>query len=389
MKELPEKWRVKDCDIVSNWASKTFGCKDFVSSGYLCIDMETFPERSSYCFFSNRVGYTTYTKITLEDFKKLVLKEETMNKLPEEYIVECDKTSLEANEVLRTYYDYKPLGHKWNYVICRKDLSSRGIPVINAVENTIKSKYSKMPIFTYKQWKEMYYQKEETMPKQDFTIEGSEALKKAFVEESGLTNWTVGWYQHLTSSIQGKGFASTPFIMDKHFILPSQWEEALQYVKEYFAENEFKVGDWVLLSNYANGWGSLGIRNKILQITNIDLTIDSVYGGKYYFGDERTVGKEIIRKATLKEIAAAQTKTFKLGDFTAVVSKGKVEIAGRGSVTISECIKWFEEEFTIGNKYASLGEFAVTENTYTLNLGCVKNVPVKDIEVVYKYLKTL
>lgn len=73
-------------------------------------------------------------------------------------------------------------------------------------------------------------------------------------------------------------------------------------------EPEYKVGDWVLLSNTANGWGAYPeeVNNKILQITKIDLEDNSEKGGRYYFGKGvKIIGKEIVRKATPQEIEEA------------------------------------------------------------------------------------
>jgi len=73
-------------------------------------------------------------------------------------------------------------------------------------------------------------------------------------------------------------------------------------------ELQYKVDDWVLLSSNAGGYGArpCEISNKILQITKINLDDRPECGGRYYFGDDiRTVGKEIVRKATPEEIKQA------------------------------------------------------------------------------------
>jgi len=77
-------------------------------------------------------------------------------------------------------------------------------------------------------------------------------------------------------------------------------------------ENRFKVGDYVLLSNNAYGWGSLAenVNNKMLQITKIDLKDQSDVGGRYYFGRYQTVGQEIVRKATPEEVLASMVQKF-------------------------------------------------------------------------------
>lgn len=74
--------------------------------------------------------------------------------------------------------------------------------------------------------------------------------------------------------------------------------------KEWVDKFGYKVGDWVLLSNDAWGWGSPmeNINNKIFQITRIDIKDMEEEGGRYYFGKEMTVGKRIERKALPLEI---------------------------------------------------------------------------------------
>lgn len=88
------------------------------------------------------------------------------------------------------------------------------------------------------------------MKKQDFTIEGSEALKKAFVEESGMDISQIDYLEMLTNSkIKDKAITSrmTHEKEGMRFILPQQYNEALEYVKNFWEEEkpEFKVGDWV------------------------------------------------------------------------------------------------------------------------------------------------
>lgn len=76
--------------------------------------------------------------------------------------------------------------------------------------------------------------------KQDFNIEGSVALKRAFVEECGLplfpghSIFDEGSY--ITSWPDGGGLQGC--IQKRrsslHLILPQDWNEALEYVKSYY-----------------------------------------------------------------------------------------------------------------------------------------------------------
>lgn len=91
------------------------------------------------------------------------------------------------------------------------------------------------------------------MKKQDFTIEGSVALKKAFIEECGVGMhevffgiFTLDEYKYLINS--DKGFAGINSKCNLNFNLNTQYGEALEYVREYFKpeEPEFKVGDYII-----------------------------------------------------------------------------------------------------------------------------------------------
>lgn len=324
-----------------------------------------------------------------------------MNKLPEKWCIENDYQ--EVRDYLAEKYNILDV-KDWEYVYigydgCSSHKGVHGCSLGSFEPGTVQITIEEFKKYTSKQ--------EETMTKQDFTIEGSDALKKAFIEECGIPPLTDKSHtvHYLCSTIDRKNLQSSGIRKkDVHFTLPSQWEKALQYVKEYFAEDEFKVGDWVVVTGLEyNNDKAIYHKGLVAQISKNRYHTQKSYSGKdnwwhwlefngVLLSPHNAVGQSCLRMATPEEIEKAKikTKTFKLGDFTAIVSKDKVIIADRGSVTISECIKWFEKEFNVGNdKYSSLGEFAVTENTYTLNLGCVRNVPVKDIEEVYKYLKTL
>lgn len=89
-----------------------------------------------------------------------------------------------------------------------------------------------------------------------------------------------------------------------------------------------KVGDWVLTSEKANGWGSSSaeINNKILKITKIDKSERLEYGGRYYFDNLRTIGQEILRKATEEEIEKAKSEIVKM--FSSNRGEFEIEIVG-------------------------------------------------------------
>lgn len=155
------------------------------------------------------------------------------------------------------------------------------------------------------------------MKKQDFTIEGSIPLKEAFVKESGLKNSSINWDEYLTSSSSAKN-ALTSVIkkFDKHFKLPQQWDEALEYVKDYFTEEpEFKVGAFITFIKATEN-SEVDHVGDVLQITNIR---DDSFHEKwiYHTGNSFSGGafklnsyKSSIRRATEEEILTHLQKEF-------------------------------------------------------------------------------
>jgi len=114
---------------------------------------------------------------------------------------------------------------------------------------------------TFEQFK-TYILKETNMDKQDFTIEGSIALKKAFVEEGGFkvldeTTINFAWL----TSIPGEKYKlqGETGKCSQNFILPQDWDKALKYVKNYW-EEEFKVGDYVYV--ISADVGATGVGNQ-------------------------------------------------------------------------------------------------------------------------------
>lgn len=66
---LPEKWCIKDCEEVSEWASFEFDCAKFVNEGFYLVVSREF--KDGYVFKKEKP--TNCTEITLEQFKKYVL----------------------------------------------------------------------------------------------------------------------------------------------------------------------------------------------------------------------------------------------------------------------------------------------------------------------------
>lgn len=336
--------------------------------------------------YRDNLGYATnHTKITFEQFKKYVLKEEPVME-KKKYTLEEVKALSKGNKIvvyLDSEKEFKALLDTHLFQMCSNYYGeycyhlNRGTYSSSSDSNNPGSYTDYNPDIKVITFNQIIFNKP-MLKKEEFTIEGSEALKKAFVEESGLNNSDIFWNLFLTpSNVKEKALTCTAYKQYIHFILPSQWDEALEYVKEYFAEDEFKVGDWVI------GWHATckDFKTKAWQIGRLTSTsVRPVDKSDNYGTDYKSV-----RKATPEEIKAAQIKTFKLGEHTAVVTEDKVEIAGRGSLTHAECIQLVDNL----RKPSFIGGFEIHSTYNTIDIGCVKNVPFEDIIVVYNYLISL
>ena len=80
------------------------------------------------------------------------------------------------------------------------------------------------------------------MKKKDFSFEGPESLKKAFGEELELVPTSSYNYQYMTSAdpIFHKNICGSWSKETVHFILPQDWDKAIKYAKEFYAEEETK-----------------------------------------------------------------------------------------------------------------------------------------------------
>ena len=100
---------------------------------------------------------------------------------------------------------------------------------------------------TTEQFHKYVLKKEEMKKMEDFTIEGTEALLDAFIKDSGISVDSHSGkhresFKYLTSSSYQKShysFSLKPY--PTHFVLPQQWDEAMSYVKRYFAQDKEHV----------------------------------------------------------------------------------------------------------------------------------------------------
>lgn len=277
------------------------------------------------------------TKITEEEHneyynpKPIVKNETTMQTLPEEYIVVCNKPSREISyEILIHYYGTSQTAFGWQYLICSKRINYgkfKGIGNIPRSFNRedkfedIYAELKSLPKINYKDWVKLKnveikqeVKQENKMNKQKFAVSGCESLIEAFAKEVGVELYsfdTLTDYAYLIPSEVKENTLcgyKTSFTNGKNFKLPKDWDVAVAYAREYFKkESPFKIGDWVINEEQ-------GIPYQIKEIDTDGWCNGEVDGGGW--------NPIKLRKATPEEIEKASTKTLNFGDVEFTIEKG-------------------------------------------------------------------
>ena len=224
---------------------------------------------------------------------------------------------------------------------------------------------------------------EKVMAKQDYRIEGSKALRQAFVEECGLTpksDDTLQSYDAFTSSNQKpktvRGAGKMNLDGDKAFTLPQQWDEAVKYVNDFYKPEVPKVknNDWVyILTDYKVGYKKIG---DVFQITRVD-------GDYLYFEPDKSVTLDRVRLATPSEIKEVTIPKFKMADYESNINKEEKTISfGCQTYTKNE-VKLLIDAAKL---CASVGRKAnVTANGFTVNIS--DTLTVNNLETILKLIK--
>lgn len=159
---------------------------------------------------------------------------------------------------------------------------------------------------------------------ENYSIEGSKALKTAFVEECKLTlssDSTISDYTYFTSEDKPIGTVQgTSRAKEQHFVLPKDWDKAVKYVTEFNTPKPvFKIGDWVVVLPEDEFYYNCDKENA-QQITSIDSLNDRTpYSLNFPDGGTNSYAK--VRKATAAEIKAATIARENLYKMAGYVSK--------------------------------------------------------------------
>lgn len=408
---LPTHWslhlaREEARETLLKWLNENYVQDYYTLKASLGHSYFNFPNWNNHEGF--KPGYHTgdrrYDVISLEDFKRLAFPVE---ELPKEYIVKCD-SSEQCTEVINKYYNHNYDWNHWNYIICRQDLFNiYGTIKGNAIERYIREEYSTMPVFTFEEWSKLINNKKEEEMK-DFKITGSLALQQAFINEtgvayaegttveSGFNTWPVLTHTEGKKTFDSNMDADNTKVL---FELPKDWDKAVAFVKEWAKEEKekdlfvpVKAGDYVMLCKSVNNWcDNMGkYVGKIVKVkearthsTKIQEIFFNLSGAERYQWELKNKHYRKLTKDELKELKTL--KPLKLGEFTGTILTDEecVSISGRGSLSFNTCVALYNKFAP----YVTPEEYEVVLNSATINIGCVKNIPVEDIISAVEYME--
>ncbi len=384
---LPEKWAVarneENYRVLNDWCNSHNGVagttepNGYIHSHNYGNNWKGFDSGHYYANFKQK--HPDHTEITFEQFKKYVLKQE-------EEVMKYTLDELVGNESVVVYIDSE---EEWNklketgkFNMCKyygKHCYSLATATYSSASTkTSADGYKNVKIITINQIKF-----NETMNKEIIGYKLKKDCQQYLEAAEKIASILPGRKESLERYLEKSQWGVFKENLEKAGVL-NLWFEPI-----YKERPKYKVGDWVLTSNNANGWGSSSgeINNKILQISRIDYDDLATHGGRYYFGIKRTAGEEIVRLATPKEIKKATTKKFPIGDYKAVVKDGNIIIDGKGKISV-EAFNDFYDSY-LHNTFTAVDNYDIVLTDATIKIGCVKNVTLEQVRELYNYTKTL
>jgi len=215
----------------------------------------------------------------------------------------------------------RPLGLNW----AREECDKKSIYIVDVINETSGNILVKGCLFMLNA-DQFELIKEETNKQEKmekFSIEGSATLRRAFIEESGFKFHDNAFenykdsHDYLSSALKvkyPKQFSGTNTKAPSHFVLPGQWNEALDYVKKYFAdevEETFNKGTWVTVTDWGTAYhkefSSFSNTYKLRENSKNGFLPEYDYKGSTCNGFTKNFTIKM-RKATPKEVTTAKSK---------------------------------------------------------------------------------
>lgn len=223
-----------------------------------------------------------------------------------------------------------------------------GIYTVNLVDSeSIKLEEDKLKFWLYSEHFKLSTQTKLKQTKmENYSIEGSKALKTAFVEECGLKTYNSSTLdcRLLTSVSVPVGTVQGGAETSRHFVLPKDWDKAVAYVKEFNTPKPvlpvYKVGDWVTILKSDSNWTDdmnkyVGTTVQIISINNTgykggtDITFkdSNCWTWSSYSKHYRLATPAEIKKATTPVV-------FKAGDVVVITGNTNSSVNKVGDIGV-------------------------------------------------------
>lgn len=187
---IPDKWHIavksqEEFDIFLKWAVDN----NYIANCHLDAKAYTNPY---YCFFNkcikkasyNRTVLKTkrkYSKITVEQFKQYILKENNMiDKINDEFIVDCTNNTTEERQLVYKFLvnnrKYSPnyLHNDYPMIVCNKNPRDSNFCTLNGA----KTCFPNHPVYTFEQFKEKYLNNMENKEIIGYKLNGKVSAEK-------------------------------------------------------------------------------------------------------------------------------------------------------------------------------------------------------------------
>lgn len=329
-----------------------------------CLQLYWEIYRENFCFFPVKNEYSGiqfykingYTIYKAEDILALYAVSE--DKLPEEYIVECN--TKEESQIAINFIKDKPftLDNHWKYVINSKNKAEDGV-----IYDHILTKFSHFSILTFKEFQQKIMKEAKIIGyKCPYSMYNGEVKEGSiFINPLKSTNYSFEGGYHLPKEIV------------------ETWEAVL--------EDEFKVGDWIYVVKDGGNYTSHNLHKKsyrkgeFFKISGFEIkdTRDKLaftnQGGVLYIEECNSY----FRKATQAEIDSLFTKTLTLSNGKEVIIKKGVITAQNKTVSVEDL-----KALTQWSPQLMLNSWDISLNIESVNIGCWKKVKIADIQLIIK-----
>lgn len=251
-------------------------------------------------------------------------------------------------------------------------------------------------------------------PDYEFRIVGPKPLLELIVKEATSRGWRFN--EHRGDDKRVKLYFNTSgyivnytdeFTQDRFiFDLNSQWGEVIQILDDINPNTQVKVGDYAIClpgftnrdnhptKAYGGGAYEEGIVFKVSSIEPNTSSYKYLKLGKHIIGSEDLIAGRLysncVRKATEEEIAKLSRTEFVIGDFetqkNVLCTKGCSTVIIKG-VSADECIldvKEIKLLVSAMNNSTTIKKWRVSFST--VNVGCVKNITLKQLTDILDFV---